>query len=229
MVDTDGETIFSVDAVIDGLDGFQASALLAGGQAATRLFEFIDGRVRPIVTPWPAGQRVIVNEVQGGLLAHRFDPPDSTFDVWHSVDGIAWTTVDLPVDASVVEGTYLNVGIDDELVLIEGQNNSRAWATTDGLTYTEIPTPPSGVRSVGDFGWVTVENFDTPRFQVSRDGVDWDRVDISALLDLNTTETFDFLEFRAIDDQIFLTSSRGGQRLLLIGDVAGDTPDEPTD
>lgn len=85
------------------------------------------------------------------------------------------------------------------------------------------------MRSGGDFGWVTVENYDTPRFQVSPDGADWERVDISALLDLNMTERFDFLEIRAIDDQIFLTSSRGGQRLLLIGDVAIGTPDEPAD
>ena len=193
--------------------------LLGGGQQTTRLFEFVDGRVRPIATPWPVGQRVIVSEVSGGLLAHRFDPPDAPLEMWHSVDGVTWTNVDLPVEAPAVEGISLNVGIDGELVLIEERTTPRAWTTTDGVTYTEIPKPPSGLRSGGDFGWVTVENYEQPRLQVSPDGVDWDRVDISALLDFDASATFDFLEFRAVDDQIFLTSSRNGQRLLLIGDV----------
>ncbi len=71
-----------------------------------------------------------------------FDPSGSTIDVWHSIDGVVWNRVELPVDASFAEGTYFNVGIDDELVLVEGSDDARAWTTTDGLTYTEIPMPP---------------------------------------------------------------------------------------
>ncbi|MDW3215244.1 MAG: hypothetical protein R8G01_14680 [Ilumatobacteraceae bacterium] len=220
LLDEDGTVVLGVNGV-PGFVGADPVQLFAGGVSVTELYEFDSGTLRSIDVPWGVGDRIRFAELNGTLMAYRSSSPpaNQTLAAWSSADGLTWDRLALPVDAA--DG-YFNRNVDGDVMLIDTSIPSRAWTTVDGRSFESIQPTEGDGRSAGDFGFVTVANYDSPSVLVSPDGAEWERIDVDDLRELDDGTTFDFFEFRAIGDRIFLTGSDGNRRLLLFGTVSSN-------
>ena len=140
--------------------------------------------------------------------------------VWSTVDGEQWTPVDLPVEPSENSPMPVTVGRDEIVLAISDGTVTSYWSTLDAAIFQQLPNVPGiSRRSHGSFGWVAPDPRSSPILRVSQDGVTWVELDLSDELGYNAARWDARLEAIAIGDRIYVTSTLGERRMVLIGTI----------
>lgn len=216
--DAAGEPVWSFD-----VDGGQPAIEAAVGRFETTWLRWNGSRFVAIERPWPDWHDVEMVPVGGGVLARSDGPRHREVALWHSDDGYAWTSVELPAER--IEGTPVSVQRDGDgaIVTMFAGGSITAWATRDGMAFARLPDVPGvAERRRGDFGWIAAHPRSAPTLRLSADGTSWEELDIGPLLGLEASRWDVTITAAADRDRIVVVADRPDGRSVLVGAIVTD-------
>ncbi len=228
VIDARGSTLWTFDVGAGSADeggiGWPTAFDVVGGASRSAWLRWDGAEFVAAPAPWGLRDRVEVAAMPGGVLARQLTPQNLTSQVWRSSDGREWTAVDLPAAPLADTPVTIHEGDGEAIVTAFTDAGATSWSTRDGVQFVELPDV-SGItgRTRGSFGWVAPDARSAPQFRVSRDGADWQLVDLRQLLGLDRSRWDVSIDVRTIDSTIYVTADEPGRRTLLIGDVQQPT------
>ena len=214
--DAGGAEVWSVGAVEPGDDVFATLRPRVHAEWA----RWDGDRFEVVPTPWSPNDVVEVAQIADRVVAVATVTLDSGPRVWSTADGEQWKPVKLPVEPSEDSPMPITVGRDEIVLTISDGAVTSHWSMLDAGSFQQLPDIPGiSNRSHGSFGWVAPDPRNSPVLRVSRDGISWAELDLSDQLGYDAARWDAQLEATAIGDEIYVTSTLGNRRTLLIGTI----------
>lgn len=170
--------------------------------------------------PWAADEVVEVAAIADRILAVATVKLEPGRRVWSTDDGVHWEAADLPIEPSAASPMPMTVGHDEIVLSISDGTSPSYWSTRDAISFERLANVPGiNLRSQGSFGWIAPDPRSSPVLRVSPDGDTWTELDLSDQLGYDAARWDGRLDAIAIGAHIYVTSTVGDERTILIGDV----------
>ncbi len=177
-------------------------------------------RFHVVASPWSSSDIVEVAAVGDRAIAVATIKLDAGRRAWTTGDGVNWEPAELPVEPSDASPLPITIGGNEVALSISDGSTTTYWSTTDAVNFEPLPQIPGiNRRSQGSFGWIAPDPRSSPLLRISPDGNTWTELDLSEQLGYDAARWDGHLDAIAIGDEIYITSTIGEQRTVLIGNV----------
>lgn len=173
-----------------------------------------------VSTPWSEHAFVEIAALDGRVIAVATSAAGDVPRAWTTTDGVLWEPAELPVAHVPGSPIPMAVGRDEVTLSISDGATTSHWSTTDGVNFEQLPDV-AGIarRSRGSFGWIAPDPRGAPVVRISRDGLTWHDLDVSAQLGYDAARWDWQLDATAVGTEIYIVSTVGERRLVLVGTV----------
>lgn len=177
-------------------------------------------RFHVVASPWSSSDVVEVAAIGDRAIAVATIKFDAGPRAWTTGDGVQWEAAALPVEPSDRSPLPITIGRNEVALSISDGTTTSYWSTSDAVTFEPLPQIPGiNRRSHGSFGWIAPDPRSSPLLRISPDGDTWTELDLSEQLGYDAARWDGYLDAIAIGDEIYITSTIGQQRTVLIGNV----------
>lgn len=216
LIDADGVVLGVVESASGIHDSLRPTVVSEWARWGGRRFDVV-------ASPWSTSDIVEVASLGGRTIAVATIKLDVGPRIWTTSDGLHWEPVALPVEPSRASPVPMVIGRDEVVLTVSDGTTTSFWSTTDAVDFVRLPQVPGiNRRSRGSFGWIAPDPRSSPLVRVSKDGSTWTEVDLRDQLGYDASRWDGQLDALAIGNQIYVTSTVGERRTVLIGTVDPD-------